>query len=64
MKVKITYEEILTKEVEVEIKDDMPFDDFARKLYRDEKIVLTADDLQITSFMIETTEWSGDWSKI
>ncbi|MFH7316268.1 DpnD/PcfM family protein [Weissella cibaria] len=64
MKVKITYEEILSKEVEVEIKDDTPLDDFARKLYRDEKIVLTADDLQTTSFMIETPDWSGDWSEI
>lgn len=64
MKVKITYKEILTKEIEVEIKDDMPVDDFARKFYQDEKIVLTADDLQTTSFMIETPDWSGDWSKI
>ena len=42
----------------------MPVDDFARKFYQDEKIVLTADGLQTTSFMIETPDWSGDWSKI
>lgn len=64
MKVTITYEETLTKAVTVEIKDDMPLDDFARKFYRDEKIVLTADDLQTTSFMIETPDETGDWSEI
>lgn len=61
MKVKITYEEILRKDVEVEIKDDMPFDDFARKLYLDGEVVLTADDLEVTSFIVDTPNWNGDW---
>lgn len=61
MKATITYEEILTRTVEIEVDTNRDLLTQAREYYLDSKIILTGDDLQVSSFMVETPSQIFDW---
>ncbi|MBJ7689479.1 hypothetical protein HAU32_11065 [Weissella confusa] len=64
MKATITYEEILTRTVEIDVDTNRDILTQAREYYLDSKIILTGDDLQVSSFMVETPSQIFDWQEI
>lgn len=72
-KVKIWIEETLCKEIEIEVPDEMSVDERmefaeekAREMYRNQEIILTADDYTMTEICacdVETTTYT-EWHEI
>lgn len=67
MRVKITYEEILNRAVDIDVPDSTNYDDLeqmAKMLYQSEFVTLTGSDYAQTQFLVETPSEEYDWTVI
>lgn len=64
MKIKVTYEETLAREVEIEVDPTQDIEQQAREYYKAERVVLNHNDLQVALFLTERDDIINDWETI